>query len=137
MELIGKGPGSKGIVWVAARVPEGCITAHANMSRITTFPLDDPENWLLFARRRHVRDREGILQDRLGQAVQLPRRLSSRHRRLAEAGLRRAGLEHLPPFRGIPAELLRRLLPRARRAPRTIRCSSSPTSRWRSRRDGA
>jgi dipeptidase len=46
MELIGKGPGQKGIVWVAARVPEGMITAHANLSRITTFPLDDPENWL-------------------------------------------------------------------------------------------
>jgi dipeptidase len=45
MELIGKGPGSKGIVWVAARVPDGMITAHANLSRITTFPLDDPENW--------------------------------------------------------------------------------------------
>ncbi|OJW24685.1 MAG: hypothetical protein BGO49_06505 [Planctomycetales bacterium 71-10] len=46
MELINKGPGQKGIVWVAARVPDDCITAHANMSRITTFPLDDPENWL-------------------------------------------------------------------------------------------
>jgi dipeptidase len=46
MELIGKGPGQKGIVWVAARVPDGMITAHANMSRITSFPLDDPDNWL-------------------------------------------------------------------------------------------
>ena len=46
MELIGKGPGVKGAVWVAARVPDGCITAHANLSRITTFPLDDPDNWL-------------------------------------------------------------------------------------------
>ncbi|MGC8641279.1 MAG: dipeptidase [Isosphaeraceae bacterium] len=46
MELIGKGPGVKGIVWVAARVPEGFITCHANMSRITTFPLHDPDNWL-------------------------------------------------------------------------------------------
>jgi len=45
MEIIGKGPGVKGAVWVAARVPEGCITVHANRSRITTFPLDDPENW--------------------------------------------------------------------------------------------
>jgi dipeptidase len=45
MELIGKGPGGKGIVWVAARVPEGSITAHANMSRITTFPLNDPDHW--------------------------------------------------------------------------------------------
>ena len=46
MELIGKGPDQKGVVWVAARVPDGMITAHANMSRITSFPLDDPENWL-------------------------------------------------------------------------------------------
>ncbi|QEH36190.1 Dipeptidase A [Aquisphaera giovannonii] len=46
MELINKGPGQKGIVWVAARVPDDCLTVHANMSRITTFPLDDPNNWL-------------------------------------------------------------------------------------------
>ena len=32
-------------MWVAARVPDGMITVHANQSRITTFPLDDPENW--------------------------------------------------------------------------------------------
>src|SRR4029077_20844677 len=43
MELIGKGPGVKGIVWVAARVPEGYITSHANMRRITTVPLRDPD----------------------------------------------------------------------------------------------
>lgn len=46
MEIIGKGPGVKGAVWVAARIPDGYISAHANMSRITEFPLDDPENWL-------------------------------------------------------------------------------------------
>lgn len=46
MELIGKGPNQKGIVWVAARVPDGMISAHANLSRITTFPLNDPDNWL-------------------------------------------------------------------------------------------
>ena len=45
MEIIGKGPGVKGANWVAARVPDGYITAHANQSRITTFPMDDPENW--------------------------------------------------------------------------------------------
>ena len=44
MELIGKGPGNKGIVWVARRIPDGCISAHANQARITTFPLNDPEN---------------------------------------------------------------------------------------------
>lgn len=46
MEIIGKGPGVKGANWVAARVPDGCISAHANQSRIREFPLDDPENWL-------------------------------------------------------------------------------------------
>ena len=46
MELIGKGHGKKGIVWVARRVPDGYICAHANQARITTFPLNDPENCL-------------------------------------------------------------------------------------------
>ena len=46
MELIGKGPGKKGIVWVARRVPDGYISGHANQARITTFPLNDPENTL-------------------------------------------------------------------------------------------
>ena len=54
MELIGKGskPDTagintrKGIVWVARRIPDGYVSAHANQSRITTFPLDDPENCL-------------------------------------------------------------------------------------------
>ena len=38
MELIGKGPGRKGAVWVARRLPDGCITAYANSSRIRQFP---------------------------------------------------------------------------------------------------
>lgn len=46
MELIGKGPDNKGIVWVARRIPDGYISAHANQARITTFPLNDPENCL-------------------------------------------------------------------------------------------
>jgi dipeptidase len=54
MELIGKGTdmqvkkktqerfnANKGAVWVAMKVPEGFISAHANASRITTFPLSD------------------------------------------------------------------------------------------------
>ncbi len=44
MDLIGKGPYNKGIVWVARRVPDGYICAHANQARISTFPLNDPEN---------------------------------------------------------------------------------------------
>ena len=46
MELIGKGPNDKGIVWVARRIPDGYVCAHANQARITTFPWDDPENCL-------------------------------------------------------------------------------------------
>ncbi len=54
MELVGKGcqldgQGNnirKGIVWVARRIPDGYVSGHANQSRITTFPLDDPENCL-------------------------------------------------------------------------------------------
>ena len=41
MELIGKGAGKKGAVWVARRIPDGYISGHANHPRITTFPLSD------------------------------------------------------------------------------------------------
>ena len=54
MELIGKGfkddgkggNARKGIVWVARRIPDGYVSAHANQARITTFPKNDPENCL-------------------------------------------------------------------------------------------
>lgn len=46
MELVGKGPGRKGAVWVARRIPDGYISGHANNPRIHQFPLDDPENTL-------------------------------------------------------------------------------------------
>lgn len=46
MELIGKGAGNRGAVWVARRIPDGYVCGHANQSRITTFPLNEPENCL-------------------------------------------------------------------------------------------
>ncbi len=46
MELIGKGGKEKGAVWVARRVPDDCISGHANFPRIHKFPLDDKENTL-------------------------------------------------------------------------------------------
>lgn len=49
MEMIGKGPGVRGAVWVAVRVPDDCIAAHANQARIRQFPLDDKENCLYSA----------------------------------------------------------------------------------------
>lgn len=53
LEITGKGVkmidganANKGAVWVAARVPDGYVSAHANHARIGNFPLDDPDNWL-------------------------------------------------------------------------------------------
>ena len=46
MELIGKGKAEKGAVWVATRVPDDCIAAHANQSRFTTINFKDKENWM-------------------------------------------------------------------------------------------
>jgi len=46
MEMIGKGSGNKGALWVALKIPDGFVSAHANQARITTFPLNDPENCL-------------------------------------------------------------------------------------------
>ena len=46
MEIIGKGPGKKGAVWVARRVPDGYICGHANQARIRSFPQNDPQNCL-------------------------------------------------------------------------------------------
>ncbi|WP_347841123.1 C69 family dipeptidase [uncultured Draconibacterium sp.] len=44
LEMIGKGQGEKGAVWVAVRIPDGYISGHANQARITTFPLNDSKN---------------------------------------------------------------------------------------------
>jgi len=41
MEMISKGESEKGAIWVARRVPDGYVCAHANQARITTFPLEN------------------------------------------------------------------------------------------------
>ncbi len=46
LEIIGTGNGGEGAIWVALKIPDGCISAHANMARIGEFPLDDPKNCL-------------------------------------------------------------------------------------------
>jgi len=45
MELIGKGEGEKGAVWVAVRIPDGYISGHANHARITTFKFQTENKW--------------------------------------------------------------------------------------------
>ncbi|MBQ7423057.1 MAG: C69 family dipeptidase [Prevotella sp.] len=58
MEMMGKGAGSKGVVWVAMRIPDNAICGHANQSRIGKFNMKDKKNVLYskdvveFARRQ-------------------------------------------------------------------------------------
>lgn len=46
MEMQGTGAGSKGVVWVAMRIPDDAICAHANQSRIGKFNMKDKKNVL-------------------------------------------------------------------------------------------
>ena len=58
LELIGCGPGSKSVVWIAVRVPDDAVLAHANQSRIRKVNLADTANVMIskncisFARKR-------------------------------------------------------------------------------------
>lgn len=45
-EIIGKGPGNTGAVWVARKIPDGYISAHANQARIKKVIKNDPDNCL-------------------------------------------------------------------------------------------
>ena len=44
MEMMGTGPGSKGVVWVAMRIPDDAICAHASQCRIGKFDIKDKKN---------------------------------------------------------------------------------------------
>ena len=46
LEMIGPGKGGKGAIWVALRVPDGMVAAHANKARIGSFPLNEPQRCL-------------------------------------------------------------------------------------------
>lgn len=37
---------NKGMIWVAIKIPDGAISAHANQARITSIPFNDSENCL-------------------------------------------------------------------------------------------
>lgn len=60
LELIGKGNGQKGAVWVARMVPDGYVSGHANQARITTFPKADgktsvtSDNFDLFIKDKNI-----------------------------------------------------------------------------------
>ena len=46
LEIVGAGPGGKGAVWAAVRIPDGQISCHANTSRIGEIRRDEPANCL-------------------------------------------------------------------------------------------
>ena len=46
MEMLGCGAGSKAVVWVALRVPDNAVCAHANQSRVRQFDRKDKKNVL-------------------------------------------------------------------------------------------
>lgn len=50
MEMIGKGVGNKGAVWVARLIPSDCVSAHANQARITTFPTEKTSKYSISSR---------------------------------------------------------------------------------------
>ena len=52
MEMVGKGAGRKGAVWVALRIPDDCICAHANLSRIRQFPLEQKRSYRSISSKR-------------------------------------------------------------------------------------
>lgn len=62
MEMIGKGPGRKGTVWVAVRIPDDAICAHANQSRIRTFNQKDKKN-VMFSKDciTFAREKDGLV----------------------------------------------------------------------------
>ncbi|MCC6512652.1 MAG: C69 family dipeptidase [Geothrix sp.] len=46
LEMIGRGKGQTGALWVATKLPDGTISAHANQARIRQFPQGDPATTL-------------------------------------------------------------------------------------------
>jgi len=49
LELIGKGEGHKGAIWVARMIPDGYVSGHANHARIDQFPLSDNKNSITYS----------------------------------------------------------------------------------------
>jgi len=58
LEMIGKGQGEKGAVWVALRIPDGYVSGHANQARITTFPRADGKKSITFKDIDKIFDKE-------------------------------------------------------------------------------
>ena len=135
MDIIGKGPGTKGAIWVAARVPDGYISAHANMCRITTIPMDDPDNWLYAPDVVDFAVEKGYYDPASGKPFSYREAYHPPQSGL-DAGLRGAGLVDLPPQRALP-DFRRRLPPRRRGGGGLPPVHQAGREAERPRRDGA
>ena len=93
LEMVGTGPGGKGAVWVAVRIPDGQVSCHANAARIGEFPRDDPANCLYSENVESFARSKGWYDPKSGEAVPFLRCVLPRHAPFA-ADLRYAGLEH-------------------------------------------
>lgn len=67
MDIHPKGVGNKGIVWVARKIPDGYIAAHANQSRIRKIIKNDPENCLYSDDVITFAEKEGIAAEYNGE----------------------------------------------------------------------
>jgi hypothetical protein len=128
LEIAGTGKGGKGAVWVALRVPDGMIGATANMSRIHSFPMNDPENCIYSKNVIDFAVEKGYYNPNSGK----PFRFSEAYNPPSEEQirlLRPPHLEHLPA----PGRFAETCPPNTAtvgaKGPPTL-CSSSPTPRW-------
>jgi len=67
LEMIGPGEGGEGAVWVAVKIPDGYISAHANKARIGEFPLNDPDNCIYSENVISFAAEKGFFEPDLGQ----------------------------------------------------------------------
>ena len=129
--MIGPGPGGKGAIWVALRVPDGHDLCHANKARIGDVPARRPGQLPLLARTSiDFAVEQGLVRPEVGPAVPLLRRLlPGRPRRSCATPTRACGAIFR---RAAPSQTSRPTTTAACRAHSPIRCGSSPTasSRW-------
>lgn len=67
MDMHPKGVGNKGVAWVARRIPDGHIAAHANQSRIRKIIKNDPDNCLYSKDVITFAQKEGIAKEFNGE----------------------------------------------------------------------
>ena len=107
LEIAGTGPGGKGAVWVAVRIPDGQVACHCNAARIGEFPRDDPANCLFSENVESFAAEKGWYKAKSGKPFSF-REAYCPSSPASRRYLRHAGVEHLAP-RGALEESVARL----------------------------